>query len=97
CFGPPPGRDGARSSSFHDSSTLVDQCLCSSLALAFLGLLARADRRHALLVVVQDDDAFQALDAFVVIDTSDPVYRADTAVISAVLAGLAAGVDPLQP
>ncbi|MNF55206.1 hypothetical protein D3C84_366600 [compost metagenome] len=62
-----------------------------------LRLLARADAGHALVVVVEDHDALQALDALVVVDAAVALDGADLAVVPAVLAGLAAGVDALEP
>src|SRR3990167_2300355 len=77
---------------------VADDDPCSALLPAgSLSLFARADAGHALVVVVEDHDAFQALDALVVVDAAVALDGADLAVVPAVLAGLAAGVDTLEP
>ena len=66
-------------------------------ALGSRGLLACADGIHALILVIQNHDAFQALDALVVVDGAAALDGADLAFVVAVLAGFAACVDARQP
>ena len=70
-----------------------------AVAISLCGFLARADGRHASILVVEDDDTFQALYAFVVIYLTLLVNSVDAAAVSANLAGGAtfkASFEPLK-
>src|SRR5690606_7924008 len=55
------------------------------------------DAGHTLVLIVEDDDSLQALNAFVIVDATIPPYGADLTVIPTMLARLAAGIDALEP
>jgi len=59
-----------------------DDPVAAFLLAGLFGLFSRADSGHALVVVVEDHDALQALDALVVVDAAIALDGADLAVVS---------------